>query len=101
MNTNELELKVRAAIAGCKRPGNESISLQDGKGYWRPATELLNEVLKLVEAANAYKNTIESVADRTNNPELKGALYNAGVEFDNALDGHNVHLNNAKRLLKR
>lgn len=92
-------MKVKAAKAGCSKPGNESIMLQNEKGYWKPAKELLNEVEAALEAIEAYKAAIEAVADNSGNVQLKGAIYNAGLEFDGKLDTNNFNLNNAKRAM--
>lgn len=99
MNIKELEMKVRVAMVGAKRPGNESIMLQNEKGYWRPAHELLSDVIKALEAINDYRATIDEAANNTKDAELRGNLLNAGMEFDNKLNTNNVHLNNAKRVM--
>jgi hypothetical protein len=99
MNTQELESKVRAALVGAKRPGNESVSLQNEKGYWRPASELLSEVLVAIEAANAYVKAIDAIAGSVDNAQLRGALMNASLEFESKLNTQNVNLNNAKRVM--
>ena len=96
MNTRELEAKVRAAMVGAKRPGNESVMLQNEKGYWRPAHELLSDVLKALEGINDYRATMDEVANTINNPAVRGSIVNAGVAFDNALTPTNAALNNAK-----
>lgn len=103
MSNTDTMSNLRAAIAYSKKPGNEGMSLANSKGFYRPAREILEPVMKELEASEALVKSLEDIinANFGNQAPVIRSLQYALEEYRMKAEGSNDALNAAKRQMLR
>lgn len=83
MSLSEIITGLKAAIAGSKRPGNESMALMNPKGFFRPVSEVLTPATNALEGVEVLIKDLKSInSDLKTMVLIQGAIdsYMASLE---------------------